>query len=232
MFNLATISLLFLLVFSKPAGLPAPELSWDFTEDIHLLAEDFCRDIYCEAGLEGKLEYTVFRRAFKGITEIDAPKKHILTIIDYTKPACDRRFFVIDLEKRKLLYHTLVAHGKNSGELMCNRVSNRPKSLQSSPGFFLTAETYSGRHGYSMRLDGMETGLNDMARARAIVIHGAEYVAQHYVDDVGYIGRSFGCPALPLEVNRKIIDLIKDGSCLYIHTNDKNYANLTSYCCD
>jgi hypothetical protein len=232
MFNLATISLVFLLVFSNPGDLPAPQLSGDFKKDIRILAEDFCKDIYCDAGLEGKLDYTIFRRAFKGITEIDAPKKDILTIIDYTKPACDRRFYVIDLVNRKLLYLTLVAHGKNSGELVCNRFSNRPQSLQSSPGFFLTAEVYSGRQGYSMRIDGMEPGLNDKARDRAIVIHGAEYVAQHYVDNVGYIGRSFGCPALPIELNRKIIDLIKDGSCLYIHTSDKNYASLTSYCCD
>jgi hypothetical protein len=232
MFNLATISLVFLLVFSKPGDLPAPELSGDFTEDIRVLAEDFCKDIYCQSGLEGKMDYKIFRRAFKGITELDAPRKDILTIIDYTKPGCDRRFYVIDLVNRKLLYHTLVAHGKNSGEQMCTKVSNRPKSLQSSPGFFLTAETYSGRHGYSMRLDGMEPGLNDQARARAIVIHGADYVAQRYVDDVGYIGRSFGCPALPLELNKKIIDVIKDGTCLYIHTNDKNYETLTSYCCD
>jgi len=232
MFNLSTICLVLLLVFSKPGDLPAPELSGDFTKDIRVLAEDFCKDIYCEAGLEGKMDYKVFRRAFKGITELDAPRKDILTIIDYTKPACDRRFYVIDLVNRKLLYLTLVAHGKNSGEMMCTKYSNRPSSLQSSPGFFLTAETYSGRHGYSMRLDGLEPGLNDQARARAIVIHGADYVAQRYVDDVGYIGRSFGCPALPLELNKKIIDLIKDGTCLYIHTNDKNYENLTSYCCD
>ncbi len=161
MFNLATISLVFLLVLCKPGDLPAPELTGDFKEDIRVLAEEFCKDIYCDAGLEGKMDFNIFRRAFHGITEIDAPKKDILTIIDYSKPSCDRRFYVIDLVNRKLLYHTLVAHGKNSGELVCKRFSNRPNSLQSSPGFFLTAESYSGRHGYSMRLDGMEPGLND-----------------------------------------------------------------------
>jgi len=227
MFNLATISLVFLLAFSNPGELPAPEITGNFAEDIHVFAEEYCKSIYCDAGLEGKLDYTIFRRAFKGITEISAPRKDILTIIDYSKPACDQRFYVIDLVNRKLLYSTLVAHGKNSGELSCTRFSNRPRSLQSSPGFFLTAESYSGRQGYSLRLDGMEPGINDMARARAIVIHGAEYVAQHYVDDFGYIGHSFGCPALPLNVNRKIIDLIKGGSCLYIHTNDNNYASRT-----
>jgi hypothetical protein len=195
-----------------------------------IILEQSCREIFSVSGLEGKLDYLVFRRAYLGMDAVCAPKTDILTIIDFTKPSCDRRFYVIDLVNKKLVYHTLVAHGKNSGELQCTRFSNRPKSLQSSPGFFLTAETYSGRHGYSLRLDGMEPGLNDLARARAIVIHGAEYVAQHYVDDVGYIGRSFGCPALPLELNKKIIDNIKGGSCLYIHTNDKNYDSLTTIC--
>ena len=232
MFKLATISLIFLLSFAKPGELPVPDLSGNLMEEMDYLAEEYCKSIYCDAGLEGKLDYTIFHRAFKGIAEISAPKKDILTIIDYSKPACDQRFYVIDLVNRKLLYKTLVAHGKNSGELNCTRFSNRPKSLQSSPGFFLTAESYSGRQGYSLRLDGMEPGINDLARARAIVVHGAEYVAQHYVDDFGYIGHSFGCPALPLNVNKQIIDLIKGGSCLYIHTNDKNYNNLTTFCCD
>jgi len=192
--------------------------------------ENFYQQLYLDTGLKGKMDYKIFRRAMIGMDTLCAPRTDILTIIDYTKPSCDKRFYVIDLVKRKLLYFTLVAHGKNSGELVSYKFSNRPKSLMSSPGFFLTGETYSGRHGYSLRLDGMEPGLNDLARARAIVIHGAEYVAQHYVDDVGYIGRSFGCPALPLNVNQKIIDLIKGGSCLYIHTNDKNYTNLTTIC--
>jgi hypothetical protein len=228
MFNLATISLVFLLAFSNPREIPVTEITGNFAEDIHFLAEEYCKSIYCDAGLEGKLDYRIFQRAYKGITEICAPRKDILTICDYSKPACDPRFYVIDLVNRKLLYRTLVAHGKNSGELYCTRLSNRPRSLQSSPGFFLTAESYSGRQGYSLRLDGMEPGINDLARARAIVVHGAEYVAQHYVDDFGYIGHSFGCLAVPLNVNQKIIDLIKGGSCLYVHTNDKNYTSKTT----
>lgn len=231
MFNLAAISLLFLLLFGSPVTLFSPEITGDeSSESSANFSEDICRKIYDSCGLEKKLNYHIFRRAYLGMDALCAPRTDILTIIDFTKPGCDRRFYVIDLVNRKLLYMTLVAHGKNSGEQYCSRVSNKPKSLQSSPGFFLTAETYSGRHGYSLRLDGMEPGLNDLARSRAIVIHGAEYVAQRYVDDVGYIGRSFGCPALPLELNQKIIDLIKGGSCLYVHTNDKNYANFTTIC--
>jgi hypothetical protein len=230
MFNLATISLLLLLLPGSPVFNYAPEPTGDLAVSSAPASEEFYQIMYKACGLEKKMNYTIFRRAYIGMETLCAPKTDILTIIDYSKPSCDRRFYVIDLVNRKLLYHSLVAHGKNSGELVSYKFSNRPKSLQSSPGFFLTAETYSGRHGYSLRLDGMEPGLNDQARARAIVIHGAEYVAQHYVDDVGYIGRSFGCPALPLELNKKIIDLIKGGTCLYIHTNDKNYLNLTTIC--
>jgi hypothetical protein len=230
MFHPATISLIFLLLLGSPVINDTPVPTGDLADNAVNITEEYCKAIYGKCSLEGKLDYKVFRRAYYGMDQVCAPKTDILTIIDYTKPCIERRFYVIDLVNFKLLYRTLVAHGKNSGECYCTRFSNRPKSLQSSPGFFITAEAYSGRHGYSLRLDGMEPGLNDLARDRAIVIHGAEYVAQHYVDDVGYIGRSFGCPALPLELNQKIIDLIKGGSCLYIHTNDKNYADLTTIC--
>ncbi len=230
MFQPSILGLIFLLLLGSPVINDTPAPTGDLTENSINLTEEYCKVIYQKCGLEGKLEYRVFRRAYYGVDLVCAPKADILTIIDYTKPCSSRRFYVIDLVNYKLLYNTLVAHGKNSGDYYCSTFSNRPKSLQSSPGFFLTAESYSGRHGYSLRLDGVEPGLNDLARERAIVIHGAEYVAQHYVDDVGYIGRSFGCPALPLELNSKIIDLIKGGSCLYIHTNDKNYADLTTIC--
>jgi hypothetical protein len=231
MLNFNLLCLAILLIFSNPVDLRTTPTG-DPTETNTVLVDQICRSIFHDAGLEGKLDYNIFHRAYYGMEALCAPRTDILTIIDYTKPACDKRFYVIDIVNRKLLYFTLVAHGKNSGEQMCTRVSNRPKSLQSSPGFFLTAETYSGRQGYSLRLDGMEPGLNDLARSRAIVVHGAEYVAQHYVDDVGYIGRSFGCLAIPLEVNEKVINKIKGGSCLYVHTNDKNYNNLTTICCD
>jgi hypothetical protein len=232
MLNLATISLFLLLLIGGPVNSSFIEPTGDPTENSTFVLEDYCKKVYHDSGLEGKMDYKIFHRAFYGMEVLCAPRTDILTIIDYSKPSCDKRFYVIDLVNRKLLFYTLVAHGKNSGELISYKFSNRPKSLQSSPGFFLTAESYAGRQGYSLRIDGMEPGLNDQARARAIVIHGAEYVAQHYVDDVGYIGRSFGCPAIPLEVNRKVIDLIKGGSCIYIHTNDKNYNNLTTICCD
>lgn len=225
MLNIATISLFYLLLLSPSMTITSSgEVAVENT-DARLAAENAYREIYLDAGLEGKLDYGIYRRAVEGISAFNAPGQNILTIIDFTKPSSEERFFVIDLVNRKLLYQTLVAHGRNSGERECTRFSNRPSSLQSSPGFYLTAETYSGRHGYSLRLDGLEEGINDQARARAIVIHSADYVCHEYVEEYGYIGRSWGCPALPLDLNSQIIDLIKEGTCLYIHTNQTFYTS-------
>jgi hypothetical protein len=225
MFTLASFSLLLMLLLgpSVPADTSGEMVNMPLKLPVN--PADACRQIYCDCGLEGILDYGIYLRALAGASMISAPKKDILTIIDYSKPSYEKRFYVIDLKDRKLLYHTLVSHGKNSGEIECSRFSNQPRSLQSCPGFFLTAESYTGRQGYSLRLDGLEPGVNDLARARAIVIHGAEYVCQRYVEDFGYIGRSWGCPALPLELNRNIIDFIKGGSCLYIHTDSESYLS-------
>lgn len=190
-----------------------------------LASEDTCMEIYNDAGLEGKLDYEIYQRAMRGLTVVSARRQDLLTIIDFTKPSSEQRLYVIDLKQRKVLYQTLVAHGKNSGKGDCDHFSNSPQSLQSSPGFYLTAESYIGRNGYSLRLDGKEPGINDLARPRAIVMHGADYVCQEYVKAYGYIGRSWGCPAVPEELAIEIIDLIKGGSCLYIHTNDPTYIN-------
>jgi hypothetical protein len=116
-----------------------------------------------------------------------------------------------------------VAHGKNSGENIADSFSNDSKSLKSCLGFFLTAETYTGKHGYSLKLDGLEPGINDNARQRAIVIHGADYVSASFAQQHGRLGRSWGCPALPTDRSKEIIDKISQGSCLFIYGNDPKY---------
>ncbi len=141
----------------------------------------------------------------------------LLTIIDFSSPSTERRLFVLDLKNQKIVKNTLVAHGKNSGVNIAESFSNKRHSRKSSLGLYLTNETYFGKHGYSLRLDGMSKGLNDHARKRAIVIHGANYVSDSFIENNGRIGRSFGCPALPNNESEEIINLIKDGSCLFIY---------------
>jgi hypothetical protein len=181
------------------------------------------RKLWIECSLEKGVSFEIFNKAISGFRQLNnIRKKNIITIIDFTKPSVEKRFFVIDLEGKKLLYNCFVAHGKNSGDNMAISFSNKPQSLKSSLGFFLTAETYSGKHGYSLRLDGLEENINNNAREREIVIHGADYVSQEYIDKYGRLGRSWGCPALPPEISKEVIDKIADGSCLFIYGKEGN----------
>ena len=144
--------------------------------------------------------------------EISRP---LLTVIDYGLPSTVKRMWVFDLASRRLLFHELVAHGRNSGEDLALAFSNKEGSLMSSLGAFLTGTTYNGRNGYSLRLRGMEPGLNDRAEARTIVIHGAPYVRDEVAHRLGRLGRSYGCPAVRPEIARTLIDEVKDHTLLY-----------------
>ena len=181
--------------------------------------EQYVLDIYTKCNLNDKLDFTVFNRAMIGYNSFNLINKKVLTLIDFSKPSTEERLFIIDVENRKLLFQTFVAHGKNSGVNIATRFSNRSGSLKSSLGFFITAETYYGKHGYSLRLDGMEKGINDNARKRAIVVHGAKYVSDDFIRKYNRLGRSWGCPAVSDDLSKEIIDLIKDGSCLFIYAN-------------
>ena len=171
------------------------------------------------------------RRAFDyaiiGYSALKAKNKlnnqGVLSIADMTTPSGKKRFFVIDMQNEKLLFVTYVAHGKRSGVDKTLFFSNEPESNKSSVGFYVTSETYSGKHGYSMRLEGQEIGFNNNARERDIVVHGADYVSAAVIKSQGYIGRSLGCPALSPELYKPIIEKIKNGSCLYIHGNESKY---------
>jgi hypothetical protein len=174
------------------------------------------------------LPYEAFNQAFTGFNKLfqqgHVQNKNILTIIDFSKGSDEERLYIIDLEQQKLIEKTLVAHGRNSGDLNASDFSNTPESYKSSLGFYLTAETYTGKHGYSLRLDGLEKNINDNARERAIVIHGADYVSSDFIAQHGRLGRSFGCPALPQEQAKSIIDTIKNKSCLFIYYPSASYA--------
>ncbi len=175
------------------------------------------------------LKAEVFFLAMKGfralVTQNQVEKDSLLTIIDYSLPSSRERFFVINLTRKYLIYKTLVAHGRNSGELYALRFSNKVRSHQSALGFYITGDPYLGGQGYSMILNGIDTGYNDQARLRAIVIHGADYATESYIKQYGRLGRSFGCPALPPEVNTEIIDLIKKGSVVFGFYPDRNYLD-------
>jgi hypothetical protein len=141
----------------------------------------------------------------------------ILTVIDFSKPSTQERLFVININQWKVVLKTMVAHGRNTGDLYAEKFSNTVSSLQSSLGVFVTGSTYQGKHGYSLQIDGVEKGINDKARERAVVIHGADYVNKDYIEKYGRIGRSFGCPAVSYDISQTFIDLIKNGSCLFLY---------------
>ena len=138
------------------------------------------------------------------------------------------RFYLIDLDSRQVIYQDYVAHGRNTGNLMAEYFSNTPHSNQSSLGFYKTAETYHGKHGLSLKLDGLEKGINDKARQRAIVIHSAKYAEASFIKKYGRLGRSFGCPALPVQNYDKIIELIKGGTLLFIYFPEPGYLDNSS----
>jgi len=175
------------------------------------------------------LSETAFNYAIKGFEYLNKAnqiaKKNIISVVDFSKPSTQKRLFVIDVTSGKILFNTWVAHGRNSGTEYANEFSNLPESHQSSLGFYTTLSTYIGGHGYSLRLKGCEKGINDKAYERAIVIHGADYVSGEFINSRGALGRSYGCPAIPNELSKKIIDVIKNGSCLFIYHPTKKYCS-------
>ena len=170
---------------------------------------------YKEAKLEGVIDFSLFNDAFLAYKKTSDRKKPLLTIIDYSKPSTEKRFYVVDLDKKKLIFNTYVSHGVNSGKKTATKFSNVVNSRKTSLGTFLTDTTYYGSNGYSLRLDGLTSGVNDKARERYIVVHGADYANPSFIKKNGYLGRSWGCPALPQKLSREIIDTIKGGSVIY-----------------
>jgi hypothetical protein len=186
--------------------------------------------LYCEIQPEGfslpKIE--IFTKAFEGYTLLETQgkiKNNILTIIDFSLSSTKERMWVIDMINKKVILQTLVSHGIKSGKEFAKSFSNQNESYKSSLGFYLTGETYIGKHGISLKLDGLEFGLNDKARERAVVIHGAEYVSKKLANKQGYLGRSQGCPAVATEIAPKLIQTIKNKSVLFIYHPTRMYVN-------
>jgi hypothetical protein len=167
--------------------------------------------------LPDKLVFDKAIEGWKSLQQKGTVRSSVISIIDFNKPSSEKRLWVIDIASGKVLHHTFVAHGRKSGDLYANKFSNIPDSNQSSLGLYVTGKTYTGKHGLSLKLHGLEPGVNDLAESRAIVMHSAEYVSEQYIRSVGRLGRSFGCPAIPVEDHKKIINTVADGTCLYIH---------------
>ena len=191
----------------------------------------YVSDIYNTANLQQTgMDVAVFQKAVTGFLNLKLANKisqnsNIITVVDFTKSSREKRMWIIDILNKSLVLNTWVAHGQGSGDDMANRFSNKDESHQSSLGFYLASEVYMGKHGRSLKLDGLDAGINSAARARGIVIHAADYVCQNTINQIGRLGRSFGCPAVSPEVSDKVINTIKGGTMLYINGNDNTYTS-------
>jgi hypothetical protein len=181
------------------------------------------RKLYRQMKLEKKISFPAFDQAITGYNKLNPKNKNIITLIDFSRPSTQKRLFVLDIKNKKILKSTVVSHGRNSGENYATSFSNQNGSFKSSLGFYITETTYQGKNGYSLVLNGLEQGINDHAKERAIVIHGASYANPSMIETAGRLGRSLGCPALPPTVSKEVIDTIKDGSLLYIYANNADY---------
>jgi hypothetical protein len=195
------------------------------------LFEVYVTNLYQAAHLQQSgLALNVFRKALTGFLNLKNENKlsansSVLTVVDLSKPSHEKRMWIVDVLNKTLLLNTWVAHGQGSGNDLANNFSNNNESHQSSLGFYLTDDVYLGKHGRSLRLDGLDEGFNSSARSRDIVVHAAPYVCQQTINQLGRIGRSFGCPAVSPEVSDQVINTIKGKTVLFINGNDSSYSS-------
>lgn len=212
----------------EPAGTISVARAVSLKINIVSPAVNVADELYTSIGLqEYGLSKEAFNYAWTGyqyLLEQDKIKRNdFLTICDFSQSSKQKRLYIIDLAKNELHINTWVAHGKNSGAEYATKFSNTPESLQSSLGFYVTSNTYIGKHGLSLRLNGADPGFNDKALIRTIVIHGADYVNAARLKAGLYMGRSWGCPAVPQQESGTIINTIKNGTCLFIYHPSRNY---------
>jgi hypothetical protein len=191
----------------------------------------YVADIYDVAQLQQTgLDPDVFQKAIIGYLNLKLANKlsansNVITVVDFNRSSREKRMWIVDLLNKTLLLHTWVSHGQGSGNDMATAFSDTEHSHQSSLGFYVTDDVYYGKHGRSLRLDGMDAGFNSHARQRAVVIHAANYVCQNTINQLGRLGRSHGCPAVSPEVSEKVINTIKGKNMLFIAGNDNRYTS-------
>jgi hypothetical protein len=217
-------------IITPTSGDPAIVAASNVVSAINLF-DRHVTEMYNKTNLSAsQLDYDVFKKAVIGYynfknANLISKTHNVITIVDFNQPSTKKRLWIVDLDNNKLLFNTLVAHGQGSGDDMAENFSNLENSHQSSLGFYITSDIYYGKHGRSMKLDGMDKGFNSNAKDRSIVVHGAEYVSQDFINSRGRLGRSHGCPALPLAVTNTIIDNIKGKTTLFINGNQKGYTS-------
>lgn len=215
----------------KPAEINRHNIDFKKAFSARELLEKYISNIYESAHLQGSgLDLDVFNKAVTGFMNLKATNKlpqtsSILTVVDLTKSSHAKRMWIIDMLNNELLINTWVSHGHGSGDDMATSFSNKIDSHQSSLGFYITDDVYNGKNGRSLRLDGMDAGFNSNARERAIVVHGADYVGENAIDQIGRLGRSYGCPAVSTAVSDQVIDLIKNKTVMFVNGNDGRYTS-------
>jgi len=195
-------------------------------ESISQLYESF---VSSNISMPSLVSFTHGITGYNKLMEEGKIKNELLTIVDFSLPSTEKRMWILDMTTQKVLYNTVVAHGKNTGLDMANDFSNIENSFQSSLGFYVTAETYYGKNGLSLFIDGQEEGFNSNARQRYVVIHGAAYANPEFVMKNGRLGRSLGCPAVPTDVSKDIINTIKGNSVLFIYHTNEEYAKKSKF---
>ncbi|MCC3154869.1 murein L,D-transpeptidase catalytic domain family protein [Hymenobacter sp. BT770] len=226
------------LFLATPLAGPVSKSMAGTRNELHLPSKAFSaaavydqklRATYDALGAEQQgLRFETFEKAMTGYLNLRqagrlADDKQLLTVVDFDLPSTEKRLWVFDLASNKTLFHTLVAHGHNSGENEATNFSNTDQSNMSSLGFYATSKEYEGKHGRSLRLEGLDEGFNTNAASRSVVMHGADYVSEEFIKQNGRLGRSLGCPALPLDQYAQIIDAVHGGTCLFINRSDASY---------
>ena len=207
-----------------------PAVSLNRAEPNSVSAAKGLSELYATIHLENYgLSKNAFDYALKGYNYLLEKNKittaGYITICDFSQSSKNKRLYIIDLKNGRLLINTYVAHGRNSGGEFATRFSNRPESLESSLGFYITENTYFGEHGLSLKIKGIDKGFNDRAASRMIVLHGALYAESNFLSHNRFLGRSFGCPAVPASESASIINIIKNGTCFFIYHPTKKYLN-------
>lgn len=223
----AALIVLWLIFFG---GAESTSPAWDMYVD--LKRADSAYRALDSAGMN-RPPFQLYFRSIKGAQQLrvanrlnDSP---LITMIDFTQPSTSKRLWVVDTRSNRIVYHTYVAHGKNSGQLYATQFSNTVNSLQSSLGFYVTGATYMGKNGLSLKLYGMEKGFNDNVYKRYIVLHGADYASEEHIQKEGMLGNSEGCPAVPFAIYKQMIGDLKGGTCLFIYFPDENYLATSTF---